>query len=187
MKKILIVSGHTDLNISLANKTILEEISKLMPDAEIACLDKLYPGFKIDIQAEQERLTRAEIIVLQYPIHWYSASSLLHRWLEQVLTYGFAYGQDGDKIKGKPLILSFTSGSPEEAYRYGGYQGYPIKDFLPGYKQLAILCGLKWEGYIYTGGFSFVSRDDIEKTAIMKEKAIKHAHRLAEKLKNLNI
>ena len=80
MKKILIVSGHPDLNDSFANKTILEEVHKLLPEAEIAYLDKLYPDFQIDVQKEQERLLRADIIVLQYPLFWYTAPSLLHRW-----------------------------------------------------------------------------------------------------------
>lgn len=79
MKKILIVSGHPDLNDSFAGKTILEETKKLLPEAEFVYLDKLYPDFRIDVQAEQERLLRADIIVLQYPLFWYSAPSLLHR------------------------------------------------------------------------------------------------------------
>ena len=59
MKKILIVSGHPDLNDSFANKTILEETRNLLPEAEFVYLDKLYPDFRIDVQAEQERLLRA--------------------------------------------------------------------------------------------------------------------------------
>ena len=90
MKKILIVSGHPDLNDSFANKTILEETKHLLPKAEFAYLDKLYPDFHIDVKAEQERLLRADIIVLQYPLFWYSAPSLLHRWVEQTFTHGFS-------------------------------------------------------------------------------------------------
>ena len=70
MKRILIVSGHPDLNDSFANKTILEELSKLLPHAEFVYLDKLYPDFKIDVMAEQERLLRADIIVFQFPLFW---------------------------------------------------------------------------------------------------------------------
>lgn len=89
MKKILIVSGHPDLNDSFANKTILEETKKLLPEAEFVYLDKFYPDFRIDTKAEQERLLRADIIVLQYPLFWYSAPSLLapldetdlHAWI----------------------------------------------------------------------------------------------------------
>ena len=81
MKKILIISGHPDLNDSFANKTILKEIHKLLPEAEIAYLDKLYPDFRIDVPKEQERLLHSDIIVLQYPLFWYTAPSLLHRWI----------------------------------------------------------------------------------------------------------
>ena len=31
MKNVLVVSGHTDLNDSVANKTIMEELAKLIP------------------------------------------------------------------------------------------------------------------------------------------------------------
>ena len=40
MKKILIISGHTDLNDSFANKIILNKLSELVPDAEYLYLDK---------------------------------------------------------------------------------------------------------------------------------------------------
>ena len=79
MKNILIVSGHPDLNNSFANKNILEELNSLLPEAEFAYLDKLYPDFRIDIETEQKRLLRADIIVFQFPLFWYSAPSLLHR------------------------------------------------------------------------------------------------------------
>ena len=98
MKRILIVSGHPDLNDSFANKTILEELSKLLPHAEFVYLDKLYPDFKIDVMAEQERLLRADIIVFQFPLFWYGAPSLLHRWVEQTFVHGFSHGHTGDKL-----------------------------------------------------------------------------------------
>lgn len=47
MKNILVVSGHTDLNNSVANKTILEELQKNLPNADFVILDKLYPGVSI--------------------------------------------------------------------------------------------------------------------------------------------
>ena len=46
MKKILIVSGHTDLNNSAANKSILENHESALPQAEFIYLDKLYPDIK---------------------------------------------------------------------------------------------------------------------------------------------
>ena len=56
MKKVLVISGHTDLATSVANKTILNTISQRLPEAEIVKLDTLYPNFRIDVDAEQQRL-----------------------------------------------------------------------------------------------------------------------------------
>lgn len=105
--------------------------------------------------------------------------------MEQTFVHGFSHGHTGDKLKGKQLVLSFTSGAPEDMYRHGGLQNYPIEDFLPPYKQLANLCGLQWEGYVYSGGLFYASRQDENELLRMKEKAIVHAHTLMEKLNAL--
>ena len=69
MKKVLVISGHTDLATSVANKTILDTIGQYLPETEIVKLDTLYPDFKIDVDAEQQRLLKADIIVL-HPPYW---------------------------------------------------------------------------------------------------------------------
>lgn len=185
MKNILIVSGHTDLNNSFANKTILNELKKSLPQAEYVYLDKLYPSFQIDVEVEQQRLLKADVIVLQFPLFWYSIPSLMSRWIEEVFVHGFSHGSTGDKLKGKELVISFTSGAPEEFYQYDGPQNYPIEDFLPPLKQFANLCSMKWAGYIYTGGLSYANRKDATKLEEMRTKSINHAQRLVKKLETL--
>ncbi len=190
MKNVLIVSGHPDLSVSFANKTILAELERLLPQAEVVRLDALYPEYKVDVKAEQERLLRADVIVWQFPVQWYGTPSLLHKWMEQVLSFGFAYGDGGegkrgDKLKGKRLLLSFTSGSPETMYRYGGGQGYPIEDYLPRYKQTAVLCGLEWMGYVYSGGYSYLVLSDEKKRKEAEAQAKEHAERVAERVEML--
>lgn len=56
MKNVLIISGHPDLSTSVANATILDEVAKALPDAEIRRLDSLYPDYRFDIAAEQAAL-----------------------------------------------------------------------------------------------------------------------------------
>ena len=124
MKNILIISGHTNLAASVANKTILETLNERLPEAEIVKLDELYPDFKIDVEAEQQKLLRADIIVLQFPLFWYSAPSILERWMEETFRHGFSHGSTGDKLKDKKLILSFTTGAPETLYSREGAMGY---------------------------------------------------------------
>lgn len=182
MKKILFVSGHPDLNDSFANKRILEALNKSLPEAEFVYLDKLYPDFRIDVKAEQERLLRADVIVFQFPLFWSSAPSLLHRWMEQTLTHGFAHGRTGDKLKGKLLLLSFTSAAPEEMFLTGEPQDYSFEVLLSPYLHMANYCGMRWGGYVHSGGLSFVSRSDKELLEEIQEKAILHATRLVEKI-----
>lgn len=109
MSNILIVSGHTDLNESVANKTILEEIANKLPKAEVDYLDKLYPDYKIDVKAEQEKLVKADVIVLQFPIFWYSMPSIMSKWMEDTFENGFSHGSTGDKFKSTDNIISRLS------------------------------------------------------------------------------
>ena len=184
MKNILIVSGHTDLNDSVANKLILETLRKQLPSAEFDFLDKLYPDFKIDVKAEQEKLTKADVIVLQFPVFWYSYPSLMHKWMEDVFVFGFSHGT-GTALNGKTIVASFTSGAPEEMYQHGGAQNYTMDEFMASLKQTATLCGMKWADFVYTGGVSYALRSDPEKRREIEQKALAHAQRLIEKLNGL--
>ena len=51
-----------------------------------------YPDYAIDVEAEQARLARADLLVLLHPIQWYSMPALQKLWLDDVLAYGWAYG-----------------------------------------------------------------------------------------------
>lgn len=92
MAHILVVSGHPDLNHSIANATILDELATALPDAEIRRLDLLYPDGKFNIAAEQESLLQADVIVWQFPFSWYGLPGLMKQWLDEVFVHGFAHG-----------------------------------------------------------------------------------------------
>lgn len=184
--KILVVSGHTDLkNNSFANKIILERLQEILPEAEYVYLNSEYPDWKFDVDREQNRLRNADVIVLQFPFFWYGVPSLMHKWMEEVFVHGFSHGSKGKALAGKKLLVSFTSGAPEELYQTGGIQGYPVDDFLIPLKQFAKACSMEWAGYIYSGGLSYASRHDDEKLRQMRAKSLLHAERVAEKVRSL--
>ena len=185
MKDILIISGHTDLAASVANRTILETLGERLPEAEIVKLDELYPDFKIDVENEQRRLLRADIIVLQFPVFWYSVPSILERWMEETFRHGFSHGSTGDKLKGKKLVLSFPTGAPEEMYSHDGPMGYTIDEFLPCYKATCRLTQMEYCGYVYTGGVSYGNRTSLELVEQQKVMSMKHAERLIRLLDTL--
>ena len=103
--KTVIIFAHPNLESgSIANKIIINQI-KDKTDIKIRNLYQLYPDFKIDVVAEQKALTEADIIVFQYPFHWYSLPGLLKEWLDKVFLYGFAYGSGGNKLNGKEFLI----------------------------------------------------------------------------------
>lgn len=185
LKNILIVSGHTSLQDSVANKTILMELEKQFPQAEMDCLDSLYPDYHVDVESEQEKLLWADVVVLQFPIFWYGMPSLLSKWMEDTFQHGFSHGSTGDKLKGKKLVASFTTGAPEDMYHRNAAMGYEIEDFLPPLRATCHLCGMEFSGFIYTGGVSYQSRNDVKQLAKMKEKAKEHVQRLTQLLNTL--
>ncbi|QWT39702.1 NAD(P)H-dependent oxidoreductase [Dickeya dadantii] len=184
MKKVLIVSGHTDLDKSFANKIILENVAHALPNAVQIHLDKLYPNYHFNVAEEQARLIDADVIVLQFPFFWYGVPSIMKKWIEDVFVHGFSHGSTGDKVQGKQLILSFTSGAPESTYQYGEGQSYPIEDFLPPLKQFANLCRMEWAGYIYTGNLSYITKNEEQRTD-MRQRALNHAELLVDKINNI--
>ena len=183
MSKILLVVGHPNIEASIANKTIIENFISLHPETEIDELYKLYPDFKINIKKEQEKLLKADFIILQFPMFWYNAPALMRQWFEDVLEHGFAYGSKGKALQGKKLIVSITTGSPVEEYREGGIQSFTIDDLTKGFHQLANLCSMKWSGFIVTGNISPFLRDNLEQLTAIKNKLKQHAEELSEKVK----
>ena len=181
--RVLVVSGHPDSKNSIATKTIMEEIGRALPGAELLYLDTAYPDFKIDTDKERQRVRDADIIVLQYPIYWYTPPAIMKRWQEEVFAFGFAHDAKGGLLGGKKLVLSMTSGAPESHYHLGGRMNYPMEMFQIPLQQFANLCGMEFAGMVYTGGYN-LGRRETERDKQM-EQAKAHARKLVEKIREL--
>ncbi|MCD8213140.1 MAG: NAD(P)H-dependent oxidoreductase, partial [Campylobacter sp.] len=155
IKNILVVSGHPNLEKSNANSLILNELKANLNNVSVRDLGKLYPSKQIDVRVEQEALIKADIIVLQFPLYWYSYPGLMKVWLDEVLSYGFAYGSTGDKLRDKPLIVSFTAGAPKEAYSKEGLEGYEMSEFLPQFDSLTRVSLMRYLPPVYSYGMFY--------------------------------
>lgn len=182
MSNVLMIVAHPYWPQSTANKTIVEEFKRLQPQAEVRNLYELYPDGLIDVAAEQQALDRADTIILQFPIMWYSCPSTLHRWMEEVLTYGYAYGPGGDRLKGKTLLLSFTTAGTPDKYSAYGAQGCTIDQLMTPFSATAVLCGLHFGSYTYTGGMLLYPGAPASALDLLVANAHTHAARLAAKL-----
>ena len=183
----LVLYAHPDYQNSFANKIILDEFSKINNEAQILNIAKEYPDGKIDVEAEQKRLLDADILVLEFPFWWYSAPSLMHRYIEQVFTHGFAYGSEGNALQGMKLILSFTAGGDREAYTKAGYQHYEIEDFMPQFIAMANLTGMELAGTIVSYGMTIFDPDDNDHIAEVEKEAKDHGQRLADMVKKCEL
>lgn len=186
MKKVLILSGHPNLDESFANKAILNELAKSAPEFEIRRLDLLYPDFIIDVVAEQAKLVEADIIVWQFPIQWFSAPAIFKRWQDEVLTYGFAYGSTGTFLQGKRTVLSVTVGGEEKDYAHGEPFKHTIDEFLVPLAESIPYCNMVYAGRVYSGDMTYIKDIFPEKQLkIVEEKAVLHAKKLIEIIKNI--
>lgn len=143
MASLLHYAAHPSPRTSTANRAMLQRIRGL---DGITSLDLYaeYPRYDIDIEEEQARLLAHEVIVLQFPLFWYSCPALVKEWLDLVWEHGFAYGHQGDRLKGKILQLAVTTGGPQEAYRPEGYQHYELRTFLTPFEQAARLAQMRF-------------------------------------------
>lgn len=140
---ILVLAAHPNWRESRVNRRLLAA-ARGIERVRVHDLYVRYPDYDIDIAAEQAGAAPADLIVLLHPIQWYSMPALQKLWLDEVLAYGWAYGQGGTALQGKDLWLVATTGGTQGSYHPQGYNRYFFDAFLPPYEQTAALCGMRF-------------------------------------------
>lgn len=165
---VLVLCAHPELERSRVNRAMLDAARAFQTQAgpgpgrvDVRDLYALYPDYAIDVPAEQQALARARLVVWQQPIHWYGMPPLLKLWLDDVLTFGWAYGPGGTALAGKTVWLAATTGGPGDSYRPESYNRYAFDAFLPPYEQTAALCGMRFAPPLVMHGAHRASDDDI--------------------------
>jgi len=177
----LIILAHPNFDKSLANKAIIEELQNSSLDLEIRNLHRLYPDYKIDVKAEQEALLRHETVVFQCPFYWLNVPALLKLWFDEVFAYQFAYGSQGDKLKGKNFVPSFTVGAGEEQYLITGKHHRRIYEFCKNIEQTAYYAQMNYTDPICLYGSSGGTENEI------KSMGREHARKVITCLKALAV
>lgn len=166
MADVLVLLAHPHLETSRVNRAMARAATRDGGDhVEVVDLYAHYPDYLIDVAAEQQRLSRARLIVWQFPLQWYTVPSLLKLWLDEVLSYGWAYGPGGQALAGKDLWLAATTGGREDAYRPDGRNRYFFDAFLPPFEQTAALCGLRFVPPLVLHGAHQVDEETLQRHA----------------------
>ena len=140
---IYLLAAHPNWHESRVNRRV-RDAARAVPGVAVCDLYERYPDYCVDVAAEQARLAAASLVVLMHPIQWYSMPALQKLWLDDVLSYGWAYGVHGTALRGKDLWLVATTGGPESSYHPQSYNRYFFDAFLPPYEQTAALCGMRF-------------------------------------------
>jgi glutathione-regulated potassium-efflux system ancillary protein KefF len=146
MADILILAAHPDLAHSRVTRSVMRQAEALLESCSIALHDlyALYPDYDIDVAREQQALAAARVVVWVHPIHWYAMPPLMKLWLDEVFTFGWAYGPGGQALHGKALWLVTSTGGGEDAYQDSGHHGHAFEAFLLPYVQTARLTAMCW-------------------------------------------
>lgn len=102
-----------------------------------------------DIAAEQAKLARADLVILQFPVWWFGMPAILKGWADRVFARGFAYlpgrKYDTGMFKGKLAMVATTTGTSADTYAPDGIDGdmltvlWPIHNGLLRYTGFDVL------------------------------------------------
>ncbi len=122
--KVLLIDGHPDLTLSTANAAILSQF-----EANTSWRIHHLGGRQLVVADEQAALLDADLVIVQFPLYWSTFPAVLKQWIDDVFTYGFAFGPDGSKLKGKPLLFSITAGAKAASYATDGFNLMPFEAY----------------------------------------------------------
>ncbi|WP_454741971.1 NAD(P)H-dependent oxidoreductase [Cupriavidus necator] len=86
-----------------------------------------------DIQRELDKLMQCDLLVLNFPLFWFSTPAILKGWIDRVLVSGTVYGgtrfYDRGGLRGKRALVSVTLGGQEHMFGGDGVHG-PLESML---------------------------------------------------------
>ena len=177
----LVILGHPNYSKSLANKAVVDALSSSDLDIEVRNIYAMYPDYQIDAKAEQAALLKHHAVVFQYPLYWYNMPAILKQWFDTVFEYQFAYGSQGDKLKNKLFIPSFTVGAPEEEYGALGEHHFRVDELCKNLEQTAYYAKMQYIDPFYFHGTSIHAGYTED---AVRANAAQQASRLIQRLQN---
>ncbi|MCS3798859.1 NAD(P)H-dependent oxidoreductase [Niastella sp. OAS944] len=166
--KTLIVVIHPNLSSSVINKRWVQELQKHPDKYVVHNLYSTYPNGIIDIAREQQLIESFDKIIFQFPFYWFNCPPLFKQWLDEVLTYGWAYGsKSGYKVQNKKIGLAITAGIDEEEYTTAGKYKYTLKELTAPFEITFAYVKANYQPLFAYYGFEYnVQPEKIEKSVL---------------------
>lgn len=160
MTKALVILAHPDITASRVNKRWKEELVLYPEEITLHELYKEYPNWPIDVEKEQKLLEAHDQIILEFPLYWYSYPPLLKKWLDDVFTYGWAYGSTGNKLRGKKIGAAISCGDKKTSFSPTGSVSFTVDEIIAPLKASIKHVGATALPYFALFGASFQASDE---------------------------
>lgn len=114
--------GHSAELVDL----VAEEFDPVFGPADHAAFTATDPT-PPDVRREQQRIDRADHLVLVHPVYWWSMPAVLKGWIDRVFVSGWAFEEDADggivkKLGRLNVHLIALTGASSETYARHGYR-----------------------------------------------------------------
>ena len=143
--KTLVITSHPYPDQSRVIKA-LQDTAGGLPDVTVRNLESIYgqrlSGF--DLAAEQQAHEAVERIVFLFPIHWFNLTPMLKAYLNEVWTYGWAFGPNGNALRGKEMLVVVSTGASAYTLSNEGLVQSTIEEVLTPMKASALYVGMNY-------------------------------------------
>lgn len=132
--KILVIISHPYMEQSSLQQFLLA-VTRDEPAIEVRHLESVLAKTKtgsFDRQVEQQLLSQADRIILQFPFYWYQCPSVMKQWIDEVFSQAFS-----KEYAKKELGVVVSLGAKQEEYQAGASVGFTVAELLRPYQALA--------------------------------------------------
>lgn len=160
--KTLVIVSHPYPQQSRVIKA-LQETAETIPGVTVRNLESLYgrDATQFDVAAEQAACEDKDRIVFLYPTHWFNLTPALKAWLNEVWTYGWAFGPGANALAKKELLVVTSAGASEFTYSHDGLIRSSMDDVLTPIKASALYVGMAYLPPLAFYEVAGKNRDDV--------------------------
>lgn len=122
--------------------------------------------FSPEVAGEIGKLLRADFLLLQFPMWWFSMPAILKGWVDRVFAFGSVYdfGQTWENgvLAGRRAMLSVTTSAPAAAFAPDGRNGDIERILWPIHAGMLAIVGYRVMPPFVTHGIPFVGEAEMD-------------------------
>jgi putative NADPH-quinone reductase len=137
--KTLILISHPQFADS-ATQQFLKTAGESQGDVTFQQIDDLYQQHQLDVDTEQQQLIKADRLIFQFPMYWYSSPASLKQFMDDVFTRKLVVADH--LLRHQELGLVVTLGDSAADFQAGGREHFTISELMRPFEAFANKAGM---------------------------------------------